>query len=64
MFQHFDQLARGCERERLTALSVVLRPLDAFMLCFKNRQNMVGVIFNCVVIDGCPSGRPLGRAST
>jgi hypothetical protein len=32
-------------------VAIVLRPFDSFTLCFKSCQNVVGMIFNDIVID-------------
>ena len=54
----------GAGRERQEGSGPTFRPIDCFSLRFEGAEHVVRMVFDDIIVDMSPSGRPLGRAST
>jgi hypothetical protein len=45
-------------------MALAFCPIDRFSLRFERTEHMVRMIFDDIILNRAPLGRPLGRAST
>ena len=59
-----DEQKRAEYEREVRSVAVLFRPVDGVSLRFEGLEYLVGVIFDHIIVNVVPSGRPLGRAST